>query len=860
MTAAIAPGATGSITNTVTLVVPGSVINTGGSTTASDTDTLVAVTALGIGKTDGSATYTPGTGATYTITVTNAGPSDATNVTLADTLPVGVTQSVNASCVAGPGANCGVITNLGTGFSVAGAYVPAAAGNLVYTVPVSFGAGMLAASITNSVTVTNLASSGAGSTATATDTDTLALVSDLAISKTDGQATYTPGNPISYTIVASNAGPSPVAGATVGDVVPASISGAAWTCVASAGSSCPASGSGNIAAAVNLLVGGTATFTLTGTVSASAVGNLVNTATVTAPGGVTDPNPGNNSATDTDTPNPIADLAVTKTDGVATVSAGGTTTYTITVTNNGPSAVTGATVTDPLPAGVASFAWTCAATAGSSCPASGAGAINTNAVNLLKSGVATFTVTATISGSATGTIVNTVTATVPAGTTDPTPGNNTATDTDTVSLVADLAVTKTDGSATYTPGNAITYTIVASNNGPSAVTGAPVADVVPASIAGVAWTCVASAGSVCGAASGVGNINTTVDLLSGGTATFTLSGTVSASTTGNLVNTATVTAPAGTTDPTPGNNSATDTDTPNPIADLAITKTDGSATYTAGNAITYTIVASNAGPSAVTGATVADTVPASIASPAWTCVASGEAAVPRSGSGNIRRLVNLLPSRHGDVHADRHRVGERRRQPGQHGDGGCACRHDGSDAGQQQRDRHRHAESDRRSRDHQDRRRGVSCTWHSDHLHHRRDEQRPERRHRRDSVRHGARGDRRSGLDLRGIRGKQLSRERQRQHQRVGQSAGRRNGDVHADGHRVGERDRAPFEHGHGGGAGRHDRSDTGQQHRNGRRQSHAAGFARGRRRPTAARATRPAVARPTRSPSPTAGRRQQAT
>ena len=97
----------------------------------------------------------------------------------------------------------------------------------------------------------------------------------------------------------------------------------------------------------------------------------------------------------------------------------------------------------------------------------------------LKSGVATFTVTATISGSATGTIVNTVTATVPAGTTDPTPGNNTATDTDTVSLVADLAITKTDGSATYTPGNAITYTIVASNNGPSAVTGATVADVVP---------------------------------------------------------------------------------------------------------------------------------------------------------------------------------------------------------------------------------------------------------------------------------------------------------------------------------------------------------------------------------------------
>jgi len=643
VTAAIAPGATGSITNTATVVAPATVVDTNAANnTASDTDTLVPVTSLAIGKTDGSATYTPGTGATYTITVTNAGPSDATSVTLADTLPAGVTQSAGATCIAGPGANCGAITNLGSGFSVAGAYVPASGSSLVYTVPVSFGAGMVAASITNSVTVTNAASSGAGSTATATDTDTLALVSDVAITKTDGSPTYTPGNPVTYTIVASNAGPSPVVGATVADTVPAAITSPTWTCVASAGSSCPASGSGNIGASVNLLVGGTATFTLTGIVLPAATGNLVNTATVSVPGGVTDPNPGNNSATDTDTANPIADLAVTKTDGQTSVNAGATTTYTITVTNNGPSAVTGATVSDPLPAGVASFTWTCAATAGSSCPASGSGAIGTSAVNLLASGVATFTVTATISGTATGSIVNVVTATVPPGTTDPIPGNNTATDTDTVSLVADLAITKTDGSPTYTPGNAITYTIVASNNGPSGVTGATVADAVPAAITAPTWTCVASVGSACGAPSGSGNIGTTVDLLNGGTATFTLTGTVSAGATGNLVNTATVAVPPGTTDPTPGNNTATDTDTANPIADLAITKTDGSATYTPGNAITYTIVASNSGPSAVTGATVADAVPAAITAPTWTCVASAGSSCAASGSGNINTPVNLL--------------------------------------------------------------------------------------------------------------------------------------------------------------------------------------------------------------------------
>jgi hypothetical protein len=52
---------------------------------------------------------------------------------------------------------------------------------------------------------------------------------------------------------------------------------------------------------VNLPVGGTVTYTLAGTVSASAIGNLSNTATVTAPGGTSDPTPSNNSTTDVDT-------------------------------------------------------------------------------------------------------------------------------------------------------------------------------------------------------------------------------------------------------------------------------------------------------------------------------------------------------------------------------------------------------------------------------------------------------------------------------------------------------------------------------------------------------------------------------
>ena len=173
-----------------------------------------------------------------------------------------------------------------------------------------------------------------------------------------------PGLPITYTIVAANSGPSFVTAANVADNVPANITGVTWTAVYSGtGSSGAASGSGNISTAINLAAGGSATFTLSGTVLATSTGNLSNTATVAAPIGFTDTNPSNNSATDTDTPNPIADLAVTKT-GPAIANPNGTITYSITVSNLGPSDAQNASLTDPLPAGVTyvSQAQTCGTT------------------------------------------------------------------------------------------------------------------------------------------------------------------------------------------------------------------------------------------------------------------------------------------------------------------------------------------------------------------------------------------------------------------------------------------------------------------------------------------------------------------
>ncbi|HQX57315.1 MAG TPA: DUF4394 domain-containing protein, partial [Pyrinomonadaceae bacterium] len=116
---------------------------------------------------------------------------------------------------------------------------------------------------------------------------------NLGITKTDGVASVAPGATTTYTIVASNAGPDPVVGATVTDTFPAGISGATWTCVAAGGGSCPAAnGTGNISASVNLPSGGSVTFSVVATIAANATGTVVNTATVAAPAGVTDPTPG----------------------------------------------------------------------------------------------------------------------------------------------------------------------------------------------------------------------------------------------------------------------------------------------------------------------------------------------------------------------------------------------------------------------------------------------------------------------------------------------------------------------------------------------------------------------------------------
>jgi len=261
-----------------------------------------------------------------------------------------------------------------------------------------------------------------------------------------------------------------------------------------------------------------------------------------------------------------ADLAITKTDGQTTAVPGEELVYTIVASNpSGPSDAFASAVTDSFAADLTNCDVTCEATGGGSCTAEevadqedGKPVLEIDqTVDLPVGGSVTFTVTCTIDPAATGSLSNTASVAVPAGMTDPTPGDNTATDVDTLVPTGDLTISKTDGVPWVIPPASLTYTILADNPGPSDALGVGVSDSFPAELDNVSWTCVGSSGGVC-AASGSGDIAESVDLPAGAAVTFTAITDVVATPPAEVSNTATLATPAGFEDPDTGNNAATD--------------------------------------------------------------------------------------------------------------------------------------------------------------------------------------------------------------------------------------------------------------------------------------------------------------
>jgi uncharacterized repeat protein (TIGR01451 family) len=476
--------------------------------------------------------------------------------------------------------------------------------------------------------------------ATVCYTNTLSNGADLSITNTDGVTAATAGGSVTYTIKASNAGPTGASPATVADTFPSTLT-CSWTCAGVGGSSCKASGNGSINdTTVNLPSGGSVTYTATCSISGAATGTLANTATVTS-ASITDTNTSNNSATDTDTIGGRADLSISVSDGATAEVPGTSVTYTITASNAGPDAVSRATVSDTFQAPLTSCHWTCAGAAGGTCSSLGTGNINDNTVTLPVGGTATYTATCTLPTSASGTLSNTATVADPTGVTDPSPGNNSSTDSEALTPQVDLSITINDGQTSTTAGaTGITYTIVAQNAGPSDAPSSKVADNFPSTLT-CNWTCAGASGGTC-PSSGSGDVSATVGLPKGARTTLTATCSLASSATGNLVNTATVSPAAGTTDTSTANNSATDSDSILIRPDVAISMDDGVDMVKIGDVVNYVIRLTNAGPSDA-AVSVTDTLPPQLSNPSWVCSATGGATCGKSSGNNALSASATVP-------------------------------------------------------------------------------------------------------------------------------------------------------------------------------------------------------------------------
>lgn len=388
---------------------------------------------LSITKTDNPDPVTGGDDVTYSITVTNNGPDTATGVTVTDTLD----QTVSlVSAVFNQGSPC---TSSGTPIVVVCllgnlADSNSAAGTIVITTPVV----TVNSGIANSVTVSgNEADPNSANNTAQQGTTVVAQAgppqADLAVSKIDTPDPVFSGGPtLTYTITVDNNGPDTATGITMTDTLPTEAQFQAVTTSAGTCDSAPVNG--DISCDLDdLTSGGNATITIVvDPDDVTAEATITNTALVTAT--TEDPNLTNNSVSETTTVNPPgADMSVDTTSTPVSPMVNEEISYSITVSNDGPSDNTGVVLTVTLPA---------SATFESVSVDQGTCDVVSDTVTCtigdMGSGVSVLAqIILTAPGEAT---TLTLSATLVADVSDPTPGNNVALEAVTVVDVVDLII------------------------------------------------------------------------------------------------------------------------------------------------------------------------------------------------------------------------------------------------------------------------------------------------------------------------------------------------------------------------------------------------------------------------------------
>ena len=543
-------------------------------------DTVLAETTvetsadLSLTKVDAADPVAAGTGITYTLEVSNAGPSDAASVVLTDTLPAGLTFVSTSGCAEDPGG----VPTCSLGDLVAGS-------STMVTIEVTADAGTVG-TVTNMASVTSDTSDPDMADNSASEDTTIEAVADLSITKVDSVDPALAGTSLTYTLEVTNNGPSDATSVVVTDTLPAGV-----TFVSTSG--CTEDPNGVPTCSLGtLLAGGSASYTVVVDIDSDTLGTLTNSASVAS--AATDPVTANDSVSEDTLIEAEADLSITKVDSVDPVIAGTGLTYTLEVTNAGPSDAASVVITETLPAGV-----TLVSTTG--CTEDPSGIPTCSLGDLVAGGSTSVTVEVTVDSDTLGVLSNT--ASVTSATTDPDEAANTATEETVVEARADLSITKIDSQDPVVAGTDFVYTVEVTNNGPSDAASVVVTDTLPGGVTFVSTTgCAEDPGGVPTCSLG--------DLANGEMASFTIAVTADADTVGVVTNTAVVS--SATADPVAANDTATEDTTIAAESDLAITKTDSVDPVPPGATLVYTLEVTNAGPSEATGVVITETLPAGV--------------------------------------------------------------------------------------------------------------------------------------------------------------------------------------------------------------------------------------------------------
>ncbi len=415
-----------------------------------------------------------------------------------------------------------------------------------------------------------------GGNNTASSTTPIVLVADVSVVKT-GPAAANASGPITYIITVRNAGPSQADGTTITDVVPASITGVSAVCSATTGSAvCPPAiniAANTVSANVPVLpAGSSVTFQVSGTVLPTANGSVVNSATAAVPAGTVDPNPGNDTGTAATPVTPVADLIIEKF-VVPALNAADPISYTVKVTNLGPSTALDSVMTDNVPPAVTGVVASCSGEQGGAlCPSSVVVTGNNVSATIpsLPAGASVvFSIKGQLTNTASGDIDNQASIATAAGVVDPTPNNNDSIARTKVTPLADLSITKrrVDNTAFVQAGSTVVYEIVLRNAGPAAATGVGIKDDLPASLLNTTWSCSVTGTGDCDTAkagtdaTGTGSVllnNVSIAPGAGNAVTIRLTAKVANNVQQSIVNVATLQVPPSIIDPNPNNDIATD--------------------------------------------------------------------------------------------------------------------------------------------------------------------------------------------------------------------------------------------------------------------------------------------------------------